>query len=284
MMQSPHIHILSSASGSKLELQFRLPAGTPKAVVQINTGTCIPQKIYWKFADYLSRHGYISVTYDMTDADNFSSSVSYADWIKDMDSVMQYLKQSYPDLPLIVVGHSSGGEFVGTLPSYHLADKIIMVASSNGYWKKMDWSVRYFMWLFWKLLVPYSIRKYGYMNNKMLGVSGGFPKNIILELRDFCMRPDCFLPFLRERGIPVQYDKVNVPVIAYHLGDDKIANAAACRYVLDLHINAPRQFISLRARDYDMKSFGHRGFFAAKAEKLLWPEVLKVLEPLPPPS
>lgn len=70
-------HKIHSTSGNEIEITIRTPAETVKGVIQINTGTCIPQRVYWKFAEYLTHHGYITLTYDYTDASNFSSEISH---------------------------------------------------------------------------------------------------------------------------------------------------------------------------------------------------------------
>jgi len=269
---------IRSASGNEIEITLRIPAQNAKGVIQINTGTCIPQKVYWKFAEFLTKHGYITLTYDYSDASVYTSAVTHTAWLKDMESVFDYVITSYPELKKYIIGHSSGGQFIGYMNNACKADKIFLVAASNGYYKNLKWYMQWVMLFFWKIVVPFSVRKYGYMNNRLFGKNGGFPKNIILELRSWCFDPGFFVPYFAGKNISSYYDTITGPVIAYHLADDAITTKSSCIRILDLYRNAEQSFQTLQAVEFGMKQFGHRGFFFAAAGKELWPGFLKELE------
>lgn len=269
---------ITSKSGNTIALSIRTPVTSIKGVVQINTGTCIPQQIYWKFAAYLSNNGYISITYDYSDASNYSSSVTHAAWLKDIESVTDYIFQTYPTLKKYAVGHSSGGQFIGYTNNGRHFDKIYLVACANGFVGNLSLPLRLMMLVLWKVIVPFSVKRYGFMNNKIFGAKGGFPKNIILELGNWCQQPDFFVSYFKQQQVPSYYHTITNPVKAYHLGDDVIANRKSCEYILNLYTEADRSIETLDAKDYGMKKFGHRGFFFASAETLLWPKFLQDLE------
>lgn len=276
-MQILHQTIVSK-SGKEIILTIRNPEEKIKGIVQINTGTCIPQKVYWKFADFLSKNGYITITYDYSDASDYTSEVSHTAWLKDLESVFDYILINYSSLKKYIVGHSSGGQLIGYMNNAYKADKIFLVASSNGYTNYLPLLSRIVLNFFWRIAVPLSIKRYGYMNNKLFGTSGGFPKNIISELKSWCQDPDFFVPFFKKINIPSYYHTIKIPVKAYHLKDDRLTTKASCQYILDLYVNAIKSFETLAASDYCMKKFGHRGFFFAAAEKKLWPIFLTALE------
>lgn len=268
---------IASASGATLPLTVRVPDGAAKGVVLIHTGTCIPQKVYWRFADFLSENGFIAITYDYSDAQNFRSAVSHTAWLKDMEAAIEFIRTAYPGLRKIVVGHSSGGQLLGMLPNSRFLDRIYLVASANGYWKLMDGPAKYAMWLFWQIVVPLNLALFGYFNNRIFGAGGGFPKNIILELRSFCQQADFFFPFFESRQLRPGYDSIRVPVTAYHLEGDAIANARACRYILDLYTHADRRFITLKASENGGKPYGHRDFFNPRLSRE-WERMLAEME------
>ncbi len=269
---------IPSKSGNRITLTLRLPETSAKGIVQINTGTCIPQQVYWKFAEFLTKNDYITLTYDYSDAANFESAVSHTSWIADMESVTDYILREYATLKKYVVGHSSGGQLIGYTNNCRHFDKVFLVAASNGYVGNLSLPVRLGMLFFWKVVVPFSIRRYGYMNNKLFGTSGGFPKNIILELRNWCFQPDFFVPFFREQHFTSNYHTITKPVKAYHLAGDVIANRKSCEYILHLYTHADKTIETLYAKDYGMKHFGHRGFYFSSADKTLWPKFLNDLE------
>lgn len=271
-------HKIHSTSGNEIEITIRTPAETVKGVIQINTGTCIPQRVYWKFAEYLTHHGYITLTYDYTDASNFSSEISHTSWLKDLESVFDYVISTFPDFKKYIVGHSSGGQFIGYMSNANHAEKIVLIASSNGYYKNLKWYMQWVMLLFWKVIVPFSVWRYGYMNNRLLGTNGGFPKNIILELRSWCFNPDFFVPYFASKNIPSYYSSITRPIIAYHLADDAITTQHSCQQIVDLYSNSKSSLETLNAKDFGMKKFGHRGFFFAAAKRQLWPKFIHDLE------
>jgi len=259
-------------------LNIREPEKETKGVVLINTGTCIPQKVYWNFANFLVEHQYIAITYDYSDAQNFTSNVSHIDWLKDIDAAMQYIVEQYPSLKKYVVGHSSGGQLIGFSKHAQYFDKLFLVASTNGYWKYMKFPVKYFIWILWYLLVPLSIALNGYFNSKMYGVAGGFPRNIIMELRRFCLNPNFFISFFKEKNVDFYYDTITCPVKSYHLADDKLISEAGCRFILNMYDKAEKSLETLYAAEYGMKSFGHRGFFSLAAKQKLWYKFLTELD------
>jgi predicted alpha/beta hydrolase len=258
-----------SKSGKEIQLTIREPETIVKGVVQLNTGTCIPQKIYWKFAEFLTKNGYVTITYDYSDSSNYTSDIAHPAWLLDIESVTDFILQNYKNEKKYAVGHSSGAQFIGYSNNCNQFDKIFLVAASNGYIKNLSFPFRIVILLFWKIIVPYSIKKYGYMNNKILGSSGGFPKNIILELRSWCFQKDFFIPFFKQKNIPSYYHTITNPVKEYHLADDAIANRKSCEYILNLYTNAEKSIETLHAKDFGMKKFGHRGFYHASAEKVL---------------
>jgi predicted alpha/beta hydrolase len=163
------------------------------------------------------------------------------------------------------------------LPNSHRADRIYLVASANGYWKLMDGLSKYVMWIFWQVVVPLNIKIFGYFNNRIFGSGGGFPRNIILELRSFCQQSEFFFPFFISKQVVPRYSDIKTRVTAYHLEGDAIANENACRYIYDLYDQADRQFITLKASDHGLKKFGHRSFFSSSA-KQIWKDLLTDLE------
>jgi predicted alpha/beta hydrolase len=268
---------INSLSGRNVILTIRNTA-QPKGVVLMNTGTCIPQRVYWNFADFLCENGYTSITYDYGDAQNFKSKVSHTDWILDIEAALQYVAAHFSGIKKYCVGHSSGGQLLGFAPSAQKMDKLFLVASANGFWRNMRFPFKYLILFLWYILVPVNIAVNGFFNNKMYGVSGGFPKNIMLELRHFCLTPQFFIPFFKSRQIPFYYDEITCPVKAYHLGDDQLATLKGCTFILKMYKNAEKSIETLNARDYNMKPFGHRGFFNAKGREKLWHKFLKEIE------
>ncbi len=112
----------------------------PKGIVQITHGMSEHAKRYDDFAKFLNDAGYIVCTYDgrghgetcgdpekvgeVGIGDNFTSCV------KDQGEVSCFLKDLYPDLKLIIFGHSYGSFLTQKyIQTYDFADKAIICGS-----------------------------------------------------------------------------------------------------------------------------------------------------------
>lgn len=117
-----HQVILASPTGSNINLLHMRPKVKARAIVQINHGLAEHAVRYQPFADYLAQLGFAAYVHDhrghgATSADDapigrFANSAPGMGWekpIADTKCVNDYARKQYPDLPVIVFGHSMGG-------------------------------------------------------------------------------------------------------------------------------------------------------------------------------
>lgn len=111
---------LAARSGATLNLYARMPAGTPRAVVQINHGLAEHAARYARFADTLAEQGIASVAHDhrghgFTTAPDappraFSTAGDgAAKVVADAHAVRGHVEARWPSVPVILFGHSMGG-------------------------------------------------------------------------------------------------------------------------------------------------------------------------------
>lgn len=97
---------------------YRFDCSQPRAMVQISHGMCEYIGRYSEFADYLGERGFLVFGHD---ALGHGSSVRSADdlgftaegggaeyLVEDVHNLSLHMKREYPDLPLILFGHSMG--------------------------------------------------------------------------------------------------------------------------------------------------------------------------------
>lgn len=114
--------ILNSPTGAALSLHHAAPAGTPRAVVQVNHGLAEHAARYAPFARFLVRHGFAVFAHDhrghgatrAPDAPEgtFAHAPAGAAWlpvIADTLAVNTHAAVLYPGSPIITFGHSMGG-------------------------------------------------------------------------------------------------------------------------------------------------------------------------------
>ena len=85
----------------------------PMGVIVINHGFSEHLGRYDHLASYLCEHGYHVIRYDLRGHGKTVSArgyiSSYKEFVGDCDVIVNYAKNTYPSLPLIILGHSMGG-------------------------------------------------------------------------------------------------------------------------------------------------------------------------------
>lgn len=103
---------------STVAFTFYRPTTEPKAVVEIVHGMQEHRKRYDAFAEYLSEHGYVVVTFDLPghgESCQKNQPLGYFGdengWDHLIDSTYRLtkeIKEEYPNIPFILMGHSMG--------------------------------------------------------------------------------------------------------------------------------------------------------------------------------
>lgn len=116
------------------------PDEEPKGIVQIEHGMCEHKERYADFMRYLCEKGYVAFCHDHRGHGDSLKEEGHLGYFNDRngtavvdDSVMmtKYLKEQYPNLPLILFGHSMGSMIVRCFLREHdeLVDKLIVCGS-----------------------------------------------------------------------------------------------------------------------------------------------------------
>ncbi len=112
---------------------FRPLQQEPKAIVQISHGMCEYLLRYEDFANELCRHGYVVCGNDHLghgytaktpeDLGFTAEGGGGAFFVQDVHTLTKWIKQQYPTLPLILLGHSMGS-FIARLYLAHYSDEV----------------------------------------------------------------------------------------------------------------------------------------------------------------
>lgn len=100
---------------------FMMVPKNPIGIVQLSHGMCEHKKRYYEFMEFLSTNGYITIINDMR---GHGKSIKEKDdlgymyddtsdyLVEDCHQITEYIKKEYPDLPVILFGHSMGSLIV----------------------------------------------------------------------------------------------------------------------------------------------------------------------------
>ncbi|GAB6089611.1 alpha/beta fold hydrolase [Spirochaeta dissipatitropha] len=126
MSRSTDFRIISGVDGAALQA-YRFDADSPCAVVIMVHGLAEHGVRYTELADYLSRRRIASIAYDhrghgksLTASPGIGSFAPKNGWnvlLGDLQSVSDFVKKDFPDIPVFLLGHSMGSFLVRT----HLA-------------------------------------------------------------------------------------------------------------------------------------------------------------------
>lgn len=187
---------LVCSDGAVLAAHWYLPAqGLPRAVAVVSAATGVPQGFYRAFAQWLAQRGYAVLTYDYRGIGLSRRSpvtnepASMRDWGRlDMSAAlaaaeMQRQAASGQRLPLLLIGHSFGGNALGLAQGVEQADAVLTVASQLGDWRLWPGVHRVVTWLFFHVMLPTVAHVLGHAPGWVLGGGSAqpLPKQVALQ-------------------------------------------------------------------------------------------------------
>lgn len=272
-----------------------LPQQAAHSTLLINSGTAIPRGFYDKFARYAATQGFIVLSYDYrgigdsAQASIKHSNIRYRDWgQKDVAAAIEYLSNAYPELPLSVLGHSTGGQQLGLAANNYRVNKAVFVAVSTGYWKGLFPNMKWLTLFLWRCYVPITTRLFGYGPFKVLGLGEDLPTFVVREWAAWCLEPSYMKAFFDGTGFKKSVDgtafgdtyfqQLRCPIHAYCFSDDDIATQANVPPMLSLfsHTKLTQSWTS--PQDIQQKAIGHLGFFRPTVGKELWDDAINKLK------
>jgi predicted alpha/beta hydrolase len=279
---------ITTADGFKLAAHRFAPAGEPKAVIVLPTAMGVKQDFYFPFARFLAQQGFAVQTFDYRGAgasvpERFRRSLrgfraNLFDWAeRDYNAAVRAAKDWHKRLPLLVIGHSLGGQLPGLLPDHHLIDGIITVACGSGYWRDNAPPTKRIVWFMWYFAVPLYTRLFGYFPGKKVKKVGDLPKGVIFQWSQWCRSPHYVVD---RAGRPIRdgYHGIRVPILSLSFTDDEMMSRRSIDSLHDFYANAPVERRYIAPQDVQAKRIGHFGFFRPEFQTSLWQQALEWLE------
>lgn len=273
--------------GFRLAARRFSPPGRAKAVVVLPTAMGVKQDFYFPFAQFLAQQGFAVLTFDYRGSgasvpQRFRRSLrgfeaDLFDWAGDYNAAVHAAKAWHGDVPLLVIGHSLGGQLPGLLPDNHLIDGIVTVAAGSGYWRYNVPELKRIVWFIWYFLAPLSTRLFGYFPGKKMKIVGDLPKGVIFQWMRWCKSPHYVVD---GAGKPIRdgYEKIRVPVLAMSFTDDEMMSRRSIDSLHDFYRNADVERRYIEPDEVQARRIGHFGFFRPEFRSTLWEQALGWLE------
>ncbi|MDR7210118.1 alpha/beta fold hydrolase [Flavobacterium piscis] len=253
------------------------------AVLIISSATGVKQAFYRKFAEFVSANGVSVITFDylgiglslkqpIKQLQNDAS-----DWGKvDLEAIIKYATEHYPNSKLTLLGHSIGGQLIGLAKSSSEVQKIILVSAQSGYWKFWKNSGKFKMWVNWHILFPLLINTFGYLPSKKVSGMENLPKNVAKQWSKWGRTPNYLFDDIS--GQELFFKTISVKILAISIENDAFAPKEAVDWLAYKYENSEIKRVHLMSKDYATKEIGHFGIFREKFANDLWKLFLNEVE------
>jgi len=260
----------------------------PRAIVQFNAGTGAKKEFYRPFLEYLAQHGFTCCLWDYRGSGESAPSslkgcsYRFQDYgVYDIPGVTRFLTSTFPDLPLLIVGHSAGGQQLGFSKDLSRIKGLLGYAVSVGYMGFMPWRYSWVSRYFFSIFSPISIALTGYVAAKRFGIMEDLPKNVVREWRDWCNVPDYFFnERFYGKTVPIGlFQEYPFPVHVVWTNDDPISNKRSIPMFWK-HVKSKKgiSFQCLDPQKLGADKIDHFGFFRKKFQDTIWREAVETLE------
>lgn len=245
--------------------------------------TGVSHRLYAGIAEHLAGRGLAVLRFDYRGvgesraASARAERVAMHDWgEQDMPGALALLGESFPDLPLQLLGHSSGGWSLGLMPEAAVARlrAALTVASQDGWLGHWPWPSRLRILWFWYVVLPVAVTACGHLPRWVLG-GEPLPAGVAWEWSRFCRRRDFVRGYARRAagGRPTGYDRFHGPLRAYAVAGDLYAPPPTVERFLDLYPNARREFLIFDRPGAQGERPRHFNVFRPSFRETLWTEI-----------
>lgn len=269
--------------GHALAATLREPAQRDaKAFVLIGSATAVPRQFYGKFARYLAEAGFAALTFDYRGVGGSKPkslrgfSARMRDWAAlDLTAAIDFAAKQAAGRPLLLVGHSFGGQALGLVPNSQKISRALLVAAQVGYWRLFPPPENYRIYVRLRFVGPAVAHAFGYVPG-WLGVGVDLPKGVFLEWAGWCMNPRYLFDdaTLETRK---NFPNYTGALQAIGLADDKWAPPVAVQLLLDGYTGTKPEHLTIAPADVGAAKIGHFGFFRAEHRDTLWKQAAEWL-------
>lgn len=269
------IHLtLVAADGHPLAATAFEPAGRPVAAVQINGATGVPRRYYRAYAEFLAAQGFAVLTYDYRGIGGsryrgHEDRVRMSRWgSHDLAAGLDWLDRQYPQLPVLAVGHSAGGQLLGLAANNRRVAAALSIASQSGYWGLWPRTLQPVMAALWYAVLPATSTLLGRIPAGLMGAE--LPAGVADEWARWCRSPH-YVSDPSGQPIREHFHAYRGRMRFYAIGDDDFyAPQAAVAALAGFYRRAQTEVLRIEPSEHGLSRIGHFGFFRSGMPAALW--------------
>ncbi len=268
------------------------PAGAARAVAVVSSAAGVPRGYYRAFAEWMAGRGYAVLTYDYRGIAGSrrgplrQERATMRDWaVLDMSAALAaaQARGATQGLPLLLVGHSFGGNAIAFARGVERADALLTVASQLGEPRLYPGVHGLAAQVFFRAWLPTVVPLFGRLPGWALGPGAQpLPAGVALEWARWGLTRGWAYadPAMRAHR---SASALTVPVHLWDVSDDlTYAPPAAVDALASQFRNAAVQRHSLKPSDVGVRRIGHFGPFRREPGARLWQRLLAPLEQATP--
>jgi len=258
------------------------PVSAPRFEVLMLPGVGVPQRAFRHLASWLAEHGVRSTSVDYRGIGESRSdpraleTASMTNWAsRDSVGALRFAESSAQGRPIVLIGHSFGGQMLGFSDEFRRLCAAILVCSQFGQTRHWDGAGRLKVAAFWHLILPLAASVFEPVPG-WTGIGEAIPRGVAREWARWGRTHDWLLPYVA--GAAERYAAFDRPLRAYAATDDPIAPPRAVSELLGRFRSTPVERVDLAPADLGLGSIGHLGLLRPGASERIWREMLDFAE------
>jgi predicted alpha/beta hydrolase len=267
-----------ATDGIALAARVYEPVQKPSFDMLILPGIGVPQRLFRHLGTWLAGEGVrvVSIDYrgmgESTTDPRALATASLTNWARcDAVGALRFVEETGSGAPIVLLGHSFGGQALGFSDEFRRVAAAILVGSGFGQARHRDGIARVELAAYWRVLLPAAAAIWQVVPPWVL-LGQPLPRGVAREWARWGRTRDWLLPHVDHAE--ARYAAFDRPIRAYAIADDDIAPPRAVADLLRNFRQAPLERIDIGPRDLDLPSLGHVGLFRPGQAQLVWREFL----------
>lgn len=259
---------IRARDGYLLETDRFEAQGSLRGHLIVAGATAVPQGFYRRFAEYAAARGYAVTTFDYRGIGRSAPpslkgfAGDFLDWARlDLAAVIDSVPHGAA--PLLLAGHSFGGQALGLLPNHERVAGLAAFGTGAGWHGWMPALERLKVHFLWRIAGPWLVWRHGCLAWSRIGMGADVPRGVYHQWKGWCRFPRYFFddPAMRETALG--FARVTTPIVAYNALNDRWAPPAS-RDAFMAGYSAAR----VKAVNVADLELGHMDYFRPQAQPL----------------